>query len=254
MSRIMAHLVAHYPDPETSLAVARGLIDGGAAYLEIQFPFSDPTADGPVIQQACQYALEAGFSVDAGFDFVRAVVAEARKAGRDVPVFLMSYASLLYARGVRRFLEDGARAGAAGFILPDIPLDYDEGVGDAAASIGTAIMPVTVTSAAESRVQMLEELKPEYIYVALRRGITGEKTRLGDENLRFLDRLRQTGAKVMAGFGISDRAQVIALEPHVHATVVGSAFVRTVTHHAGQLPDRITAALAAQVRALAGRS
>jgi len=78
MSRIMAHLVAHYPDVERSLAVARGLIRGGAAYLEVQFPFSDPTADGPVIQRACQEALETGFTVDAGFEFVRRVAAEAR--------------------------------------------------------------------------------------------------------------------------------------------------------------------------------
>ncbi len=265
MSRIMAHLVAHYPDPERSLAVAQGLVDGGASYLEVQFPFSDPTADGPVIQHACQYALDAGFSVDAGFDFVRAVAAvttaaatAAEEAAGDaggrpaVPIFIMSYASLLFARGVRRFLEDGARAGAAGFILPDLPLDYDEGVVAAAREVGTTIVPVTVTSAREARIALLLESRPEYVYVALRSGITGAKTELGEENLRFLDRLRDAGARIMAGFGVSERAQVEALDPHVHAAVVGSAFVRTVTAHASEQPEQLRAHIAAQARTLVG--
>ena len=252
MSRIMAHLVAHYPDSDRSLAVAEGLIEGGAAYLEVQFPFSDPTADGPVIQEACQYALDGGFSVDAGFDLVRAIRSVALASGRDVPVFIMSYASLLVARGVARFLEEGAHAGAAGFILPDIPLDYDEGVWQAAADIGTTIMPVSVTSAREARVALLIRSRPEYIYVALRRGITGARTVLDDDNLRFLARLRDTGAKIMAGFGITERSQVLALEPYVHACVVGSAFVRTVTAHGGEPPERLRSLLADQIRGFAG--
>lgn len=249
MSRIMAHLVAHYPDVERSLAVARGLIRGGAAYLEVQFPFSDPTADGPVIQRACQEALETGFTVDAGFEFVRRVAAEARGG---VPIFIMTYASLLYARGVRRFLSDGLEAGAAGFILPDIPLDYDEGVFEIAAELGTQVMPVSVTSAREKRIELLLERAPEYVYVALRRGITGERTELGEENLRFLDRVRDSGAKVMAGFGISGRDQVEALEAHVHAAVVGSAFVKTVAAHAQDSPAAIEAAVAEQAAGLVG--
>ncbi|MFW5826380.1 MAG: tryptophan synthase subunit alpha, partial [bacterium] len=215
MSRIMAHLVSHYPDPERALAVARGLIEGGAAYLEVQFPFSDPTADGPVIQQACHHALESGFTVAEGFRFVSDVASLAREAGRDVPVFIMTYASLLYARGVETFMRAGVDSGAAGFILPDVPLDYDEGTWAAAERLGTRVMPVTVTTAREERIRLITDREPEYVYVALRRGITGERTEIGEENIRVLDRLRRIGAKVMAGFGISERDQIVALEPHV---------------------------------------
>ena len=268
MSRIMAHLVAHYPDVERSLAVARGLIRGGAAFLEVQFPFSDPTADGPVIQEACQSALDGGFTTDAGFAFVRRVAQEAcaqnaraqdacaqdaRAAGNGVPVFIMTYASLIYARGVKEFIATGVEAGASGFILPDIPLDYDEGTWDAAEEAGATLMPVTVTSAGPDRLRLLAERNPEYVYVALRRGITGQKTEIGEDNLRFIDQLRSTGAKIMAGFGISERAQVEALEPHVHAAVVGSAFVKTVSSHASESPDRIARAIEEQTRELAGR-
>ena len=263
MSRIMAHLVAHYPDVERSLAVARGLIRGGAAFLEVQFPFSDPTADGPVIQEACQSALDGGFTTDAGFAFVRRVAEEARAqetraqdaraSGNGVPVFIMTYASLIYARGVKKFIATGVEAGAAGFILPDIPLDYDEGTWDAAEEAGATLMPVTVTSAGPDRLRLLAERNPEYVYVALRRGITGQKTEIGEDNLRFIDQLRSTGAKIMAGFGISERAQVEALEPHVHAAVGGSAFVKTVSSHASESPDRIARAIEEQTRELVGR-
>lgn len=288
MSRIMAHLVAHYPDVERSLAVARGLIRGGAAFLEVQFPFSDPTADGPVIQEACQKALDAGFTTEAGFAFVRQVADEARAAAvdaavdaadaadatgkarqgdatgraegstgdaspaRGVPIFIMTYASLIYARGVKEFMADGVAAGVSGFILPDIPLDYDEGTWAAAEESGAVLMPVTVTSAGPDRLRLLAERSPEYVYVALRRGITGQRTEIGDDNLHFLDQLRSTGAKIMAGFGISGRDQVEALEPHVHAAVVGSAFVKTVSAHAAESPDEIAAAVEAQTRELAG--
>lgn len=251
MSRIMAHLIAHYPDRERSLAVARGLVAGGADYLEIQFPFSDPTADGPVIQEACQQALDTGFTVDDGFSFIREVQDQATdERGQEVPIFLMTYASLIYSRGVAQFIADGVAAGCTGFILPDIPLDYDEGVFDAAADAGVSIMPVTVTSARDRRVELLQQRSPQYIYVALRRGITGTKTEIGEENLAFIDRLRPAGARIMAGFGISEHEQVAALSSHVHAAVVGSAFVRTVTAHASDDPAAIEAALAAKCRSL----
>ena len=162
MSTLMAHMIPYFPDRERSLAVARGLIDGGTAYLEIQFPFSDPTADGPVIQAACQRALDEGFTVDDGFRFVSEVAEIANHAARSVPIFIMSYASLVVARGVRRFLSDGKDAGAIGFILPDLPYDYDEGVYDAAREIGTSVMPVFVTTADRRRVSLIVEAKRDH--------------------------------------------------------------------------------------------
>jgi tryptophan synthase alpha chain len=106
----MCHLVAGYPSAGLALAAAEAIISGGAAYLEIQFPFSDPTADGPLIQEACTRALEAGFSVDAGFRFVADLTARHPA----VPVFVMTYASLAVRNGVGSFLEKASKAGAGG--------------------------------------------------------------------------------------------------------------------------------------------
>jgi len=245
MSRIMAHMVSFFPNRDSSMAVAEGLVAGGASYLEIQFPFSDPSADGPDIQTACRSALEAGFTVDEGFRFV----AEVRHR-YDIPIFIMTYASLIYARGVREFISAGCDAGATGFILPDLPLDYDEGVYEIADDLRTNVMPVVVTTMSTDRLRLLDDRRPGYIYVALRQGITGSRTHLDAENLGFLDRLKPLGATVMAGFGISERSQVEALDPHVHAAIVGSALVRTVARAVARAADKSVRESADEIRSL----
>ncbi len=226
-SLIMAHMVAWYPDRRASLEVARGLAEGGCAYLELQFPFSDPTADGPDIQAACSVALASGFTVDGGF----ALAAEICRAVK-VPVFIMSYANLLFTRGIARFLSDCAASGARGVIVPDLPPDYDEGLFAEASSVGLAAMPVLSPSMRDQRLARVSALAPEYLYATLRSGTTGPVTEIDAQGLRFLSRLREAGSarppRIMGGFGITTREQVQALSTHVHAVVVGSALVREV--------------------------
>ncbi len=227
-ARIMAHLVAGYPDRAASLEVARGLVDGGAAYLEVQFPFSDPTADGPAIQAACASSLAAGFTVADGFRILAEIVRLAR-----TPVFLMSYANPVFTFGVERFLTSCARAGARGVIVPDLPPGYDEGLFALAPCHGLAAVPVLSPSIREERLAVVAALEPEYVYATLRAGTTGERTLIDEESLRFLERVGRvagpSGAvKVLAGFGIAERSQVAQLAPRVHAVVVGSAIVREI--------------------------
>ena len=223
MSRILAHLVAGYPSAEASLTVGRALLDAGVWGLELQLPFSDPTADGPVIQEACSDALAAGFRVDDGL----ALLAELRSR-TDAPLFVMSYASIPVRRGVERFVREATEAGATGFIVPDLPPDSDEGLYETARAYGAPALPVLVAGMAERRTEAALARDPEYLYVALRRGTTGSRTELGEENISFLRRLAESKARLMAGFGIRDRDQVEALDPWVHSVVVGSAFVREV--------------------------
>jgi tryptophan synthase alpha chain len=221
--RIMAHLVAGYPDLEGSLAAALGLAEGGASYLEVQFPFSDPTADGPLIQQACDAALARGFRVEEGLALLRRIRETTGK-----PVFLMSYAGLVVARGVPAFLQRAREAGAAGLIVPDLPVDADEGLYACGRALGLAVVPVAAPGARPRRLELMARTGAEYLYAALRRGITGEPTAIGEENLAFLDRVAGLGMRVLAGFGVRRRDQVLALAPRVHAVVVGSLFVEAV--------------------------
>ena len=226
-AKIMGHMIPFFPDAATSSEVAKALVDGGAAYLEIQFPFSDPTADGPVIEAACSQALSQGFTVDKGFSFVR----EAARLGR--PVFVMTYASLVFRRGVDRFCREAAEAGAAGLIVPDLPADSDEGLARECARNELSAVPVLVPTSTDARMKLLLESEPEYVYCALRTGITGSKTELGKGNADFLKRVRSYcdayGGKIVAGFGIQEAGQVAVLQPQVHAVVVGSALVRIIS-------------------------
>jgi tryptophan synthase alpha chain len=227
--RIMAHMVAFSPDRAGSLEVARGLAESGSAYLEVQFPFSDPTADGPDIQRACGKALEAGFTLSEGFRLVAEICSFARQ-----PLFIMSYANPVFTRGVEKFLGACRKAGAAGVIVPDLPPDYDEGLFTLAAGLGLAAMPVMSPTMKEKRLTRIAALEPAYIYATLRTGTTGPSTTLNEEGRAFLARCASLspGVKVFGGFGISTHEQVLAFAPLVHAVVVGSALVREVARGA----------------------
>jgi tryptophan synthase alpha chain len=218
--RIMSHLVAFYPDAERSLEAARAMIDGGAAYLEVQFPFSEPTADGPVIQRACARALSAGFTVKAGMRLLERICGVSK-----TPVFVMSYANVVFRHGTIPFARRVRETGARGLIVPDLPPDTDEGLYAAGQAEGLDVVPVVAPTITGARIRLVASLGVSYVYAALRKGITGETTAIGEENLAFLRNLSRTGAKIVAGFGVSTRAQVEALSPHVHAVVVGSAFI-----------------------------
>jgi tryptophan synthase alpha chain len=220
---IMTHMVAYYPDRERSLEVARAFVDGGASYLEIQFPFSDPSVDGSVIQSACTRALEAGFRVDDGFALVREV---SRFASR--PIFVMSYASLVFVRGVERFIQDVRKAGASGVIIPDLPVGYDEGLFGFAESSGIEVAAVVSPSIREERLAAVCAHKGRYVYASLRTGITGTVTPIDEKSLSFLKRIGTYGKRILAGFGVATHEQVKRIAPHVHAVVVGTALIRCI--------------------------
>ncbi|AHC13641.1 tryptophan synthase subunit alpha [Salinispira pacifica] len=227
MIELMAHMIPYYPDAEISKEVALRMLEAGTKYLEVQFPFSDPSADGPVIEEACQKALNNGFRMEKGFEFVSSLMKESpRLQSGDAELFVMTYASPVTVRGVESFVQRAARAGVRGLIIPDLPPDSDEGLYEACRRHGVEVIPVLATSSRPERVELAATHNPRFIYCALRKGITGQDTVLGGENITFIENAGKSGAKIMAGFGISRREQVEALDGHAHAAVVGSAFLR----------------------------
>lgn len=222
---VMAHMIPFFPSESGSYEVVEGLVDAGIRYLEIQFPFTDPSADGPVIEAACMQALNNGFTVDKGFAFVRSVSDLCRNAGVDI--FVMTYSSLVYTRGVDAFVQAAQLAGVKGLIVPDLPPDSDEGFYAACKTHGLAGIPVIVPSISQARLKLVRDLQPEFTYCALRSGITGTQTKLDTELLSFLENLGAS-SKILGGFGIQVPAQVKVLREHVHAVVVGSAIMRTI--------------------------
>lgn len=221
--RLMAHLVSGYPDSSGCRAVAEGLIAGGADYLEIQIPFGDPSADGPAIQTACAAALAGGHRSADAF----ALAAGLRAAHPEVPVFIMSYASLVVTPGVGAFAAAAASAGVAGLIVPDLPFDCDEGLAAACAAAGVQTVPVAAPTMRPLRLASLAALGRPYVYAALRAGITGARTSVDGATEDFLSAAAAGGSSILAGFGVRSAEQVTALGDRVHAVVAGSVFVDT---------------------------
>ncbi|HOV37727.1 MAG TPA: tryptophan synthase subunit alpha [Spirochaetales bacterium] len=247
MKRLMCHLVAGYPDLALSLRAAEGMVSGGATYLEVQFPFSDPTADGPTIQEACVKALEAGFTVEKGFQLVHTLT----KQFPQVPLFIMSYASPVVRRGIEWFLDRAKDAGAIGLIVPDLPFDQDEGYFQAAWDRGlhpvAVVVPTMDPQRLDGLIAFLKSNNERYLYVALRTGITGNSTELSGINLSFLKELQEKGFKPLAGFGISSPEQVSFLSNFVDAAVVGSYLVGIIRDTAPKGAETLQEAVAKAV-------
>ncbi len=217
---VVTHFIAGYPDYESSLNTAIGLAGGGAFALEMQIPYSDPSADGPVIESACRTSIEAGFRVNDAF----CLLEEIRKY-TDIAVYLMSYSGIVFNMGVGKFVRKAAISGAAGLIIPDLVSGADEGLYKYGRSIGLPVVPVIVPGISDARLLEILAENQEWIYLALRSGITGSTTRLDSRNLGFLKKLKSHGVKVMAGFGIRSPGQVSTLMQHCDAAIAGSFIV-----------------------------
>ena len=225
--KLMSHLVAGYPTDELALTAARALVSGGADILEIQLPFSDPSADGPAIQGACTEVLSRGYRTADGLKFIETL----HKEFPEVQIYLMSYGSLVYTPGVKNFCKKASESGVKGMIIPDLPFDFDEGLTEACKENDMINIPVAAPSMSRERLEKLSKAGFPYIYAALRTGITGTDTKIDEATLNFLNKVSEGGSKVYGGFGISNGIQSQALADSVEAVVAGSVFVRLITEN-----------------------
>ena len=245
--KLMSHLVAGYPTNELALEAARALIRGGADILEIQLPFSDPSADGPAIQTACTEVLSRHYRTQDGLRFIEQIHSEFPK----IPIYIMSYGSLIYTPGVAAFCKKAAAVGVKGMIIPDLPFDFDEGLTEACKANGMINIPVAAPSMSSERLHKLSNAGFPYIYAALRVGITGSDTKIDAGTLDFLKKVSEGGSKVYGGFGISNGEQAKALASSVEAIVAGSVFVRIISENHND-PKKLAAAVEAKARELTG--
>jgi tryptophan synthase alpha chain len=224
---IMGHLVAGYPDREGFTAACRAMADGGIEILELQLPFSDPTADGPLNTEAGETALRNGFKMRDLPSYLDTV-----KAGGFDEIHIMTYANILYRQGMKAFVDNLDEAGVTGIIIPDLPLEDEEGFYAYTADKRIDAVPVVIVNMRPDRAELLKSLPVSRCYAALRQGVTGSRTIIEDKQLRFLDSLGNL--LVYAGFGITNREQIEALRGHAHAAVVGSYFT-SIIHEAARL-------------------
>ncbi len=220
------------PDLETSARILDSLVEGGADMVELGIPFSDPIADGPVIQAAARQALARGVTPADCFGLLR----DFRRRHPEIPVGLLTYANLVLARGRDRFCRSAAEAGVDSLLIADVPLL--EAAPFLASSRAHGLAPVLI-AAPNTPPATLERIAREgeaYVYCVARPGVTGADTALRLDHSKLLDGLRKAGAPPpVIGFGISRPGQVReALEAGAAGVISGSAIVRLVADHPGE--------------------
>ena len=233
------------PDPGASLELVRALVRGGADALELGIPFSDPVADGPVIQAAATRALASGTRVRHAWEVIAAIRAEQSHT----PIGLLVYANLVLHRTAADFYRDAANAGVDSVLIADLPLREAAAVDAVAEDHGIAPVHIAPPNADATRLTAIARASKGYVYVTSRPGVTGADDRLHDGSARIISVLKSAGAPpALLGFGISRPAHVRqALELGAAGAISGSAVVRRVEESLGDL-GRMVAAVEAIVR------
>jgi tryptophan synthase alpha chain len=224
---LMPYMMGGFPDMETSVAVADEYAESGSDLVELGVPFSDPLADGPVIHAAGTRALAAGVTLEGVLGICE------RLAGR-VPVVPMVYANMALARGAERFAQLLADAGAAGAIIPDLPLGEEDSLGDALSGAGVAPVPLVAPTTPAERRRRICEPAGGFVYVVSDTRVTGERDALPADLEDLVRAVRQDAAvPVAVGFGIGTPEQAAAVGAIADGVIVGSRLVRAVAESAG---------------------
>ncbi|MFM1902571.1 MAG: Tryptophan synthase alpha chain [Planctomycetota bacterium] len=227
------------PDPATTVAVLEALARGGASLCELGVPYSDPIADGPVIQASYTRALAAGISLEQVFGIAREAATRV-----SMPMLAMASYSLVFRRGIDRFVADAVAAGLAGFVVPDLPVEESDDLDAACRSAGLALVRLVTPTTPPERAAVIAEKSTGFLYCVSVAGVTGARTELPPGLIDRVKWLRtQTDVPILVGFGISGPDQVKAVCEVADGAIVGSALVRLVAEQAGKPAAEVTATI-----------
>ena len=223
---LIPYVMAGFPDEEATVAAVRGLVNGGADIIEIGFPFSDPLADGPVIQNAGTISLENGTNVAGFLRMVRRIRKET-----DIPLVLMTYANILYRRGYGRFVSEAADAGIDGLIIPDMSVEEAGEYLDAARGKVDTIFLVSPNTD-RARVQRIAKESSGFLYLVAVYGTTGVGRTIKEYTIKAIRNAKECtggGIPVGVGFGVSSPQDVRAyVKAGADAVIVGSAYLKLI--------------------------
>lgn len=221
---LMTHIVLGYPTFEDSFKIIEAMVDGGVDLMELQIPFSEPIADGPVILHANQKALAAGTTVRKCIDFAQEVTRTF-----EIPFLFMSYFNILFKYGIDRFAAAMAQDGMKGAIVPDLP--PEEGKEYIEAMDKYSLDPIFIFSPTtpNERMRYLASFGKGFIYCVARKGVTGRQTDFSDQLENYLARCRKaTELPLALGFGVKNKADVDFLKGKADIAVIGSQTIRLV--------------------------
>ena len=214
------------PDLETTAALVRAAQDSGADLIELGIPFSDPTAEGPVIQAANTRSLAAGTTTDKVFELVREL-----RRDVTVPLVFMTYANLVYSYGTDRFLERSAAAGVQGLILPDVPFEEKAEFAPACRAHGLELISL-IAPTSEARIGKIAAEAEGFVYCVSSLGVTGVRTEITTDIGAMVRLVKaQKDIPCAVGFGVSTPAQARQMARAADGVIVGSAIMKLVAAH-----------------------
>jgi tryptophan synthase alpha chain len=223
------YCIAGFPRLEDTLTVMKALEENGANIIELGMPYSDPLADGPVIQHGSSIALQNGMTIKKLFEQLK----DFRK-DISIPVLLMGYMNPILQYGFEKFCSDAASAGIDGLILPDLPeYEFETGYGGIIKKYGLDFVFLVTPETSEERVKKLDALSSGFLYAVSSSSTTGKDKNMNNVKV-YLQKLKKLNLKnpVMVGFGIKDKQTFEAACENANGAVIGTAFMKALEHNA----------------------
>ena len=221
---LMTHIVLGYPSFATNREVIRQMVDNGVDCIEMQIPFSEPMADGPVILKANQDSLANGTTVQQCLEFAKEM-----SEAYDIPFLFMTYYNIVFKYGEEQFFAKAKEAGIEGLIIPDLPIEMGADFYTQAEKTGVEPIQLYAPTTTSKRMAELCGYASGFIYCVARRGVTGKKSDFDSDFDAYLDRCRNsTSLPLAVGFGIRDKADIETLTGKADIAVIGSATINLV--------------------------
>jgi tryptophan synthase alpha chain len=221
---LMTHIVIGYPDLQTSFGMVEAMAEAGVDLMELQIPFSEPIADGPVIISANQQALANGVTPAQCLAF-----GEKAATSFPIPFLFMSYCNILVRYGIDSFAAAMAQSGMAGAIVPDLPPEEGQDYLAAMGARGLSAIMIFAPTTSDERMRMLSACGAGFVYCAARKGVTGTRTEFDHDIGAYLTRCRRaTSLPLALGFGVKGKADIDFLKGKADIAVIGSETLRRV--------------------------
>jgi tryptophan synthase alpha chain len=232
----IAFITCGDPDAETTIAAVRAAVENGADLIELGIPFSDPTAEGPVIQGANLRALRGGMTTDKAFDIVRVL-----RQDVTVPMVFMTYANVVFSYGAERFISTCRQIGIDGLILPDLPFEEKEEFLPICQTYGVDLVSL-IAPTSENRIAMIAREASGFLYLVSSLGVTGTRQEITTDLASIVSVVRQnTTVPCAIGFGISTPEQAKKMADISDGAIVGSAIVKLLEKYGKDAPAYIGA-------------
>ncbi len=222
--KFVPFITAGYPNLESTVDLVLAAEQAGVHMVELGMPFSDPLADGPVIQEASQIAIKNGVNLHVILDMVREI-----RTISNIPLVLMGYMNPIHRYGIDKFLKEAGDAGVSGLILPDLPPEEGEAIFDSIKSRGMSPILLVAPNTKPERITMLGDLAEDLLYAVSILGVTGSSIAKGSRLERYFGLIQdQTATPFVAGFGISTPDDVREVATIADGVVVGSALLKQI--------------------------